>query len=134
MNPGLYLHIPFCSAICPYCDFAVLTGGPERRARFTDYLIREIEMWSSGSEPFRGMDTIYFGGGTPSSLSSEQLGRIIEAAKTFLPVQEDPGILPDGQESLRGFNDPAELLRGKRGRSAASKVERVHPPERLRAG
>ena len=45
-NPGLYLHIPFCSAICPYCDFAVLTGGPERRRRFADHLISEISLWS----------------------------------------------------------------------------------------
>ena len=88
MNPGLYLHIPFCSAICPYCDFAVLTGGPERRAQFTDYLIREIGMWSSDLGPFQGMDTVYFGGGTPSALSSEQLGRIIET----LPVREDAWI------------------------------------------
>ena len=92
MSPGLYLHIPFCSAICPYCDFAVLTGGSERRAQFTDHLIREIGMWSSGSEAFRGMDTIYFGGGTPSALSPEQLGRIIEAAKAYLPVREDAWI------------------------------------------
>lgn len=90
--PGLYLHIPFCSAICPYCDFAVLTGGPERRARFTDHLIREIGMWSSGAEPFRGMDTVYFGGGTPSALNPEQLGRIIEAAKASLPVRNDAWI------------------------------------------
>jgi oxygen-independent coproporphyrinogen-3 oxidase len=90
--PGLYLHIPFCSAICPYCDFAVLTGGAERRERFTDHLIREIAMWSSASEPFGGMDTIYFGGGTPSALSPEQLGRIIEAVKTYLPVREDAWI------------------------------------------
>ncbi|HEX6864196.1 MAG TPA: radical SAM family heme chaperone HemW [Thermoanaerobaculia bacterium] len=88
MSPGLYLHIPFCSAICPYCDFAVLTGGPERRARFTDHLIREIGMWSSDLGPFQGMDTVYFGGGTPSALSSEQLGRIIES----LPVREDAWI------------------------------------------
>src|SRR6476660_6899670 len=45
-NPGLYLHIPFCSKICPYCDFAVLTGGPERRRRFADHLIQEISMWA----------------------------------------------------------------------------------------
>lgn len=88
MNPGLYLHIPFCSAICPYCDFAVLTGGPERRARFTDHLIREIGMWSSDLEPFRGIDTVYFGGGTPSALFPEQLGRILES----LPVREDARI------------------------------------------
>ncbi|MFP5288240.1 MAG: coproporphyrinogen III oxidase family protein, partial [Thermoanaerobaculia bacterium] len=41
-------------------------------------------MWSPGPEPFRGMDTVYFGGGTPSALSPEQLGRILES----LPVQE----------------------------------------------
>lgn len=87
-QPGLYLHIPFCSVICPYCDFAVLTGGPERRERFTEHLIREIEMWSPGLEPFRGMDTVYFGGGTPSALSPEQLGRIIES----LPVSDDAWI------------------------------------------
>ena len=45
-HPGLYLHIPFCSRICPYCDFAVLTGGPERRRRFSDHLVREISMWA----------------------------------------------------------------------------------------
>ena len=83
-HPGLYLHIPFCSAICPYCDFAVLTGGPERRARFTDHLIREIELWSSDLERFPAMDTVYFGGGTPSALSPEQLGRIVET----LPVRD----------------------------------------------
>ncbi len=95
-RPGLYLHIPFCSAICPYCDFAVLTGGPERRGRFTEHLISEIGMWSAEVElvqgPFQGIDTVYFGGGTPSALSPEQLGRIIAAAKRSLPVQEDAWI------------------------------------------
>lgn len=88
MSPGLYLHIPFCSAICPYCDFAVLTGGPERRERFTDHLIREIGMWSSNLGPFQGMDTVYFGGGTPSALSPDQLGRIVES----LPTREEAWI------------------------------------------
>lgn len=107
MRPGLYLHIPFCSAICPYCDFAVLTGGPERRARFTEHLIREIGMWSSDLGPFQGMDTVYFGGGTPSALSREQLGRIIES----LPVREDAWTFLEANpedvtlESVRGWRD-----------------------------
>jgi oxygen-independent coproporphyrinogen-3 oxidase len=92
MAPGLYLHIPFCSAICPYCDFAVLTGGSERRERFTGHLVSEIGLWSGDAENFRGIDTVYFGGGTPSALSPEQLGRILDAAKTGLPVVEDAWI------------------------------------------
>ncbi|HET9226314.1 MAG TPA: radical SAM protein, partial [Thermoanaerobaculia bacterium] len=97
--PGLYLHIPFCSAICPYCDFAVLTGGPERRERFTEHLIREIGM----SEPFQGTDTIYFGGGTPSALSPEQLGRILEPlpdAWIFLEANPED-VTPESAQAWR---------------------------------
>jgi putative oxygen-independent coproporphyrinogen III oxidase len=109
--PGLYLHIPFCSAICPYCDFAVLTGGPERRERFTDHLVSEIGLWSDHAGSFRGIDTIYFGGGTPSALSPEQLGRIIEAAKAGLPIEEDAWIFLEANpedvtpESVRAWRE-----------------------------
>lgn len=86
--PGLYLHIPFCSAICPYCDFAVLTGGPERRRRFADHLISEISLWAPDRSAFEAIDTIYFGGGTPSALTPEDIGRILEAARGNLSVQD----------------------------------------------
>jgi oxygen-independent coproporphyrinogen III oxidase len=88
-NPGLYLHIPFCSAICPYCDFAVLTGGPERRRRFADHLVREISMCTDERATFESIDTIYFGGGTPSALKPEDLSRILVAARENLSVQDD---------------------------------------------
>lgn len=88
-HPGLYLHIPFCSKICPYCDFAVLTGGPERRRRFTDHLVREISMWADERSTFESIDTIYFGGGTPSALASEDLARILEAVRANLSIQDD---------------------------------------------
>jgi oxygen-independent coproporphyrinogen-3 oxidase len=110
-KPGLYLHIPFCSAICPYCDFAVLTGGPERRERFTERLVSEIGLWSGDAESFRGIDTVYFGGGTPSALSPEQLGRIVEAARAGLPVESDAWIFLEGNpedvtpESVRAWRD-----------------------------
>jgi putative oxygen-independent coproporphyrinogen III oxidase len=112
--PGLYLHIPFCSAICPYCDFAVLTGGPERRERFTDHLVSEIGLWSghaADTGSFRGIDTVYFGGGTPSALSPEQLGRIIESAKAGLPIEEDAWIFLEANpedvtsESVRAWRE-----------------------------
>jgi putative oxygen-independent coproporphyrinogen III oxidase len=91
-RPGLYLHIPFCSAICPYCDFAVLTGGPEMRARFVEHLLAEIRMWRVDRDLFPGIDTIYFGGGTPSALAPEQIARILDAARENLSIQGDAWI------------------------------------------
>ena len=55
---GLYLHIPYCSAICPYCDFTVTTGSSQTRAAFLEGLEREIECWRDFPCAF---DTVYFG-------------------------------------------------------------------------
>ncbi len=110
-NPGLYLHIPFCSAICPYCDFAVLTGGLEKRRRFADHLVREISMWEHERSTFESIDTIYFGGGTPSALSPEDLGRILEAARENLSVHEDAAVFFEANpedvtpESVQAWRD-----------------------------
>jgi oxygen-independent coproporphyrinogen-3 oxidase len=114
VRPGLYLHIPFCSASCPYCDFAVLTGGPERRARFVKHLIAEVGLWAAdpeGLRPFQGIDTIYFGGGTPSALIPEQLGLILDTAKRLLPVEADAWTFLEANpedvtpESLRAWRE-----------------------------
>jgi oxygen-independent coproporphyrinogen-3 oxidase len=91
-HPGLYLHIPFCSAICPYCDFAVLTGGAERRASFVDHLLAEIRMWAEDRDAFPEIDTIYFGGGTPSALAPAALARIIAALRESLSIRDDAWI------------------------------------------
>ncbi len=110
-HPGLYLHLPFCSAICPYCDFAVLTGGPERRRRFADHLISEISLWSPERSAFDSIDTIYFGGGTPSALAPEDLGRIFAAACENLSIREDAEVFFEANpedvtaESVRAWRD-----------------------------
>lgn len=75
-KPGLYVHVPFCSAICPYCDFAVVTGNATRRGRYVEHLLRELEAPSELS----GFDTLYLGGGTPSLLAANELGAIVESA------------------------------------------------------
>lgn len=80
-KPGLYVHVPFCSAICPYCDFAVVTGDGARRARYLERLLRELEIPSELSD----FDTLYLGGGTPSLLMEEELVAIRECA----PVPAD---------------------------------------------
>ena len=85
---GLYLHVPFCSAICPYCDFAVQTGGPRRRAEFVDALLAEIALWRGDAARWQPFDTVYLGGGTPSALAPAELGRILAAARAGLPVED----------------------------------------------
>jgi len=84
--PGLYIHIPFCSEVCPYCDFAVLRAGIPARRRFVERLIAEVPLagreWSDPT-PF---DTLYFGGGTPSLLPAEDLERVLGACRTHLEI------------------------------------------------
>lgn len=83
---GLYLHVPFCARVCPYCDFAVRTGDAERRANFVEHLLSEIDLHDPSGWVF---DTIYFGGGTPSCLRSTDLGRILERIRSRLTVRPD---------------------------------------------
>lgn len=90
--PGLYLHLPFCSAICPYCDFAVLKGGASRKRRFVDSLIQEMELWAGGTAPFAGIDTVYFGGGTPSAHPPEEIALLLDAARRLLPLVDRPRV------------------------------------------
>jgi len=82
---GLYLHVPFCSRICPYCDFAVRTGDLARRKRFVDHLLAEIALYHDCRLLF---DTIYFGGGTPSMLEPEELARVLETVRTHLRLAD----------------------------------------------
>ena len=78
---GLYLHIPFCPSRCSYCDF-YSTTRTNRCSDYTEALIRELKSRKSElSEPFH---TVYFGGGTPSSLSIGQLERIWAAIHQHL--------------------------------------------------
>lgn len=95
--PGLYLHLPFCSSICPYCDFSVLTGSRRARDTFVDDLLAEVRLarpegWPQfttpdSQDPF---DTVYLGGGTPSLLTGDQLGRLTDELRRCLPLVAEP--------------------------------------------
>ena len=83
---GLYLHIPFCSAICNYCNFnrGLFDAGLKRR--YVDALESEIVGVGSSAADRTAprADTIFFGGGTPSLLDAEDVGRLVRAcARTF---------------------------------------------------
>ncbi len=87
---GIYIHIPFCSQFCTYCDFYSVKQR-SGRAGFTEALLKELE---SRADDFnkRGFtaDTIYFGGGTPSLLSPDVLGEILARITRLYPA-DNPG-------------------------------------------
>jgi len=87
VNPGLYLHIPFCSAICPYCDFSVVHAAAPARQRFVERLEAEVALAASDWRDPRPFDTVYFGGGTPSQLAPEEFGRVLGACRAQLEFE-----------------------------------------------
>lgn len=72
MIKHLYIHIPFCPNICPYCAFYKESAGRERVEKFLDALLIEVETHAAMLQP----KTIFFGGGTPSALSLPQFEKI----------------------------------------------------------
>lgn len=102
---GLYIHVPFCVSVCPYCDFVVVAGaatqGPRARiAAFVDALVTEIRLRA----PCRpvGLHTLYLGGGTPSLLSVPDLDRVIGV------VRETFGLTADAEVTLEANPGPDE--------------------------
>ena len=90
-NIGLYVHIPFCIRKCAYCDFASFSGvGSDVRARYIDRLCEEIESYRG--EKKIGVDTVFFGGGTPSLLTPDELSRILTSVRSTFVITPDAEI------------------------------------------
>ncbi len=86
-NLGLYIHIPFCRTKCLYCDFCSFVSRNENeREEYIGALLREIEARATKEYV---VDTIYFGGGTPSLLSVDQVGRILSVVRENFVVSDD---------------------------------------------
>lgn len=88
---GIYIHIPFCETRCHYCNFA--TGGYESETarRYVAGILAEIERAEITPE-MRQVDSIYFGGGTPTTLSIEQLSSILNLCRNRFDVSPDAEI------------------------------------------
>lgn len=82
---GLYLHIPFCKQACSYCDFYFVTKHDQKQA-FVDELVREIYSKKDTRFSQETVQTIYFGGGTPSLLSAAQLEQVLKAISEVFPL------------------------------------------------
>jgi len=87
---SLYVHIPYCTAICPYCDFNVFATTPRPEGRYVDALLREMNA-AAGEDDWRGaeLSTIYLGGGTPSLFAPESVGRVLRRARELWPLAAD---------------------------------------------
>ena len=85
---GIYVHIPFCCKLCPYCDFYSLIGIDKRGDDFIRAIIGEIEA-RAGQYKSWELDTIFFGGGTPSLYSPLSLGAILEVIRSNLNLAAD---------------------------------------------
>ena len=99
---SLYLHIPFCTSKCGYCDFNSYEGIGHLAPGYTDSLLREIGLWAPAARDFR-VQTVFFGGGTPSLTNLDDMGAITRA------VREQFDIAPDAEWSLEG--NPTDLER-----------------------
>ncbi len=76
---SIYIHIPFCTSICTYCDFPKILKNEE----FIDKYLLELEKEIKKNYKNEKIDTLYIGGGTPTSLSIKKLNKLFEIVKTF---------------------------------------------------
>lgn len=101
--PGLYLHIPFCSHRCGYCDFATWEGRDHMQQRYVAALRAEAEMarrdgWTG---PFR---TVFLGGGTPTRLSQQLFGEVMALVQGMAGDAVEEGTLEANPESLADWH------------------------------
>ena len=76
MKPiGLYIHIPFCNGKCPYCDFYSVTPQSDVVSNYVDAVCKKLD--DAGGI----YDTVYFGGGTPSLIGSDNIAKILSHVK-----------------------------------------------------
>ena len=106
---GLYVHIPFCSAICNYCNFNRGLFDGALKERYVEAVISEIAR--AGGAGREAADTIYFGGGTPSLLEPYEIRRIIDACESTFDVAADREVTIEANPEsvsdarLAGFRD-----------------------------
>ena len=104
---GLYVHVPFCAAICNYCNFNRGLFQAELKDRYVEAVCREVRLRARGV----AADTIFFGGGTPSILEAEEIAAIIRACRDSFDLAADAEVTleanPEGvtEERLAAFRE-----------------------------
>ncbi|MEX1661353.1 radical SAM family heme chaperone HemW [Thioclava sp. 15-R06ZXC-3] len=88
---GLYLHWPFCAAKCPYCDFNSHVSSNIDQSQWAKAYLSEIDRVGRETQG-RTLNTVFFGGGTPSLMDPELVGAILERVRVTWPMVNDPEI------------------------------------------
>jgi oxygen-independent coproporphyrinogen III oxidase len=99
---GIYLHIPFCRKACTYCDFHFSTNV-SRMSEMADAIVHEVTLRKDFFAAATPIDTVYFGGGTPSLLHSNDLGRILDT------LRREFFISPQAEITLEANPDDLDL-------------------------
>lgn len=113
---GLYIHIPFCLGKCLYCDFYSGAFPPETRKAYVSALCAHLRAWASSARDFP-VDTVYFGGGTPTVLDGADFRAILHTVREVYRLQPDAEITTEC--------NPATLSGGKAEELLAAGVNRI---------
>lgn len=105
---GLYIHVPFCDGKCNYCDFYSFKANDAEFDRYTEILISQIQNWSQKLKD-KTVDTVYFGGGTPSLLGTKRLIEIFKNIRNSFKITPDCEITLEANPSSGNLLDFAEL-------------------------
>ena len=98
---SLYVHVPFCQTKCPYCDFNTYQGIESLMSPFLDALLAELSTWARAlNHP--PVNTVFFGGGTPSYLPDGFLDRVLES------IRHDFSLRPDAEITIEA--NPGDLM------------------------
>lgn len=122
---ALYVHIPFCVRKCAYCDFLSGPASEEIKEHYVNLLCEEIEREAVRYPGYRGT-TVFFGGGTPTTLTSEQLGRILCKLSERFSVE-----LPGKQRGRSGLQETTRIgkAEGSPGETAGPEMMGKHSKE-----
>lgn len=104
MARSCYIHVPFCAKVCDYCDFYRVIHNPEREGRYVEAVAREIDLrLKSEEDGMPQLETLYFGGGTPTVLSGDSWRRI------FATIRERFTFAPDIEVTIEANPESATL-------------------------
>ena len=103
---GIYIHVPFCGRKCDYCDFYSVNWSSSAAVDYTAAVLRNIRHYGDKA---RTVDTVYFGGGTPSLLTAEQISSIISEIRSCFALEESAEITLEANPCTLSAEKLAEL-------------------------